>query len=262
MLKRIFLKVFRKADNAILAGAVETERERRRIKGTQRNSATSFEAFYDNSDSNPLAKICDKYGSDKGAIDHLNKPYSWPAHNYTDFYHILFRSIRDTAQNVFECGLGTNNPHLKSSMGINGKPGASLRVWRDYFTNATIYGADIDSEILFEEDRIKTFYCDQTSQKSIVEFIEKAQIKNKSLEVIIDDGLHEYHAGVSLFEGMKDYLAKNGTYVIEDVKSGDKIKYIKYFEEFRNAYDFYVINLHRKNTRLGDNSLIVVMPKG
>ena len=39
---------------------------------------------------------------------------------------------------MFECGLGTNNPNLKSNMTENGIPGASLRVWRDYFFNAKI----------------------------------------------------------------------------------------------------------------------------
>ena len=40
-------------------------------------------------------------------------------------------------------------------MGIKGKPGASVRAFRDYFDKAIIYGADIDSKILFFEKRIK-----------------------------------------------------------------------------------------------------------
>ena len=48
-----------------------------------------------------------------------------------------------------------------------GKPGASLRVWRDYFPNAIIYGADIDKDILFAEERIKTFYIDQLDPVAI-----------------------------------------------------------------------------------------------
>ena len=39
---------------------------------------------------------------------------------------------------VFECGLGTNNPDLQGNMTVDGMPGASLRVWRDYFKNAQI----------------------------------------------------------------------------------------------------------------------------
>ena len=47
-------------------------------------------------------------------------------------------------QLLIECGLGTNNINFKSSMGINGKPGASLRMWRDFFPSARIIGVDID----------------------------------------------------------------------------------------------------------------------
>ena len=55
--------------------------------------------------------------------------------------------------NIFEVGLGTNNVDVPSNMGKDGKPGASLRAWRDYFPNA-----DIDTRILFKEDKIQTFY--------------------------------------------------------------------------------------------------------
>ena len=51
-------------------------------------------------------------------------------------------------------------------MSSNGKPGASLRVWRDYFYNAEIYGADID-KTNFSEKRIKTFFVDQLDKKEI-----------------------------------------------------------------------------------------------
>ena len=63
---------------------------------------------------------------------------------------------------------------LKSSMGVNGQPGASLRMWKDYFPNASIFGCDIDRDVLFSEERIKTFHCDQTSAKSISNFLKNA----------------------------------------------------------------------------------------
>ena len=54
-------------------------------------------------------------------------------------------------------------------MTSDGKPGASLRVWKDYFINSRVYGADIDKSILFEEDRIKKFYVNQLDSSSIKE---------------------------------------------------------------------------------------------
>ena len=63
--------------------------------------------------------------------------------------------------------IGTNDLNIKSNMTENAKPGASLRVWRDYFVNANIFGGDIDEKVLFEEDRIRTFFVDQLNDSSI-----------------------------------------------------------------------------------------------
>ena len=38
-----------------------------------------------------------------------------------------------------------------------------------YFLNATIYGADVDKKILKNEEKIKTYYVDQTDKNSINE---------------------------------------------------------------------------------------------
>ena len=83
-------------------------------------------------------------------------------------------------------------------MNANGKPGASLRAWRDYFKNALIFGADIDKNILFQEDRITTFNLDQTNKNSITNMW--SDIKKNNFNLIIDDGLHTYKAVISLFE--------------------------------------------------------------
>ena len=46
-------------------------------------------------------------------------------------------------------------------MGEKYNPGSSLRALRDYFPNANIFGADIDKNIVNDQNRIKTFYVDQ-----------------------------------------------------------------------------------------------------
>ena len=75
-----------------------------------------------------LCKIMGKSGSDKGNINLSNT-----AHNYTILYDYLFSHLKDKEIRLFELGLGTNNPNLPSSMGINGVPGASLYGWKEYF---------------------------------------------------------------------------------------------------------------------------------
>ena len=95
-----------------------------------------------------LCNLFNKYGSDKAN-----------QHTYSKYYYNIFKDIRNNNIRLFEVGIGTNNPDLPSSMGINGKPGASLYAWRDFFPNGNIFSADIDKDILFTDDRIKTFYA-------------------------------------------------------------------------------------------------------
>ena len=105
----------------------------------------------------PLCHLMTSFGSDKGA----------PFHNYTVVYDRLFAPFRDKILTIFELGLGTSKVGAPSSMGPHGKPGASLRGWRTYFPYAQIFGADIDADILFEEDRIRTFWVDQRDREAV-----------------------------------------------------------------------------------------------
>ena len=80
---------------------------------------------------------------------------------------------------------------------------------------AHVYGADIDESILFTEDRITTAYVDQTDSESINSMWNEFNID--SVDVIIDDGLHQAVAAITLFESSIDRLRKGGLYVIEDL---------------------------------------------
>ena len=202
-----------------------------------------------------LNQLCDLYGSDKGfLLDSANpRPYAHEPHTYTRVYADLFSSIKEEELTIFECGIGTNNPLFASSMGVNGKPGASLRVWRDYFPKSTIYGADIDSSILFSEDRIFTGYMDQTNPESIKSFWEKYDIYPN---IIIDDGLHRYSAGITLFEASFNRVPSGGIYVIEDVGVHDLNQYMGYFGA--TDLDVRYTLLARPNAPIVDNSLVVV----
>src|SRR5438045_9302449 len=82
-------------------------------------------------------------------------------------YSALYTELCDRALVVLELGLGSNRPDMPSNMGVFGAPGASLRGWRELFPHARVYGADVDRRILFQEDRIKTFYCNQLDPSSI-----------------------------------------------------------------------------------------------
>ena len=202
-----------------------------------------------------LSALFFKYGSDKGSP--YNEPHpqtGWQPHTYADFYEMIFRFSRLHVERIFECGIGTTNPKILSSMGKLGMPGGSLRAWRDYFPNATVIGADIDREILFSEERIQTFFLDQTNPDIIKQFWK--ELNSEKFDVIIDDGLHEFEAGRTLFENSYQELRDGGIYIIEDILMSDKQRYREYFEATK--FDFYFIDLLRPNVNLFDNALIMI----
>jgi hypothetical protein len=214
----------------------------------------SFTCHYKKRKESILARLCDYYGSDKGECQNIDHPYPWPAHSYTDYYTNIFRHCRESVRRVFECGLGTNDSRFSNSMGPLGKPGASLRVWRDYFPSAFIFGGDIDRQVLFQEERIKTFFLDQLSPEAIDDFW--SQVDQSDFDLMIDDGLHTFQAGSTLFLHSINRLAVNGIYIIEDVQQRDVLSYSKFFSQLSFDVDFLYLN--RPGLSLGDNILIVI----
>jgi len=152
-----------------------------------------------------MCRVMTKYGSDKGRLN-----------NYTPVYSALFKERCDQPLRVFELGLGSNNPDLPSNMGVFGAPGASLRGWRQLFPHALVYGADIDRGILFQEDRIKTFYCDQLDRSSIRELWSHPDLQD-GVDIIIEDGLHTFEANITFLEESLNRLRPGGIYVAEDI---------------------------------------------
>ena len=149
-------------DSALMGGSLKRIivkiKERSLIKHRSDLFSYGFNGEYIKNNNSALNVLCDKYGSDKGEVSSEGNPYPWASHNYADIYELMFRLRRNDVELLLECGIGTNNPNLISSMEMDGKPGASLRLWRDFFPKAQIIGIDIDSDILFEEDRISTYH--------------------------------------------------------------------------------------------------------
>jgi len=149
-----------------------------------------------------LRVLFNKYHSDKSKI-----------HNYHLIYGSLFKK-RNKVKKVLEIGVGTDNEDIVSNMGRHGKPGASLRAFRDFFLNANIYGADIDKEILIKEKRIKSFYVDQTNIKTLKKLFKKI---GNNFDLVIDDGLHVSNANINVILSSLQFIKKNGYLIIEDI---------------------------------------------
>ena len=203
---------------------------------------------------NILSELSEKYGTDKGFVNiNSKKPYNWIPHSYTSYYHSIFDLSKENIKLIFECGIGTNDLEIKANMTKNASPGASLRMWRDYFINADIYGGDIDKNILFEEERIKTFFVDQLNTNSIKSMWKSINVEN--FDIIIDDGLHEPEANYNFFINSFDKLKKDGVFVIEDVSN----KYLVYLQNKLRNYDIdIIVGFTQSKKVFGDNNLIII----
>jgi hypothetical protein len=122
-------------------------------------------------------------------------------------------------------------------MGLYGTPGASLITFRNYLPNSMIYGADIDKNILFTFDRIKTFYVDQLDINSF------NNIDNIKFDLIIDDGLHSIGANFNTLLYALDHLNDNGWIVIEDIQKShiNNWKAIDFIIKSMNKYNSYIV---------------------
>lgn len=120
-------------------------------------------------------------------------------HFFTSFYDKFFNSNRETVLNLLEIGVAKKS---------------SLRMWKDYFFNANIYGIDIDTTTMFEEDRIKTFNISQIDIGKI-----KETFTDKKFDVIIDDGSHMTSHQIFTFLNIKDLIKNGGYYIIEDLQT-------------------------------------------
>lgn len=185
---------------------------------------------FDEKISTPLCEIMGRNRSDKG---HTNITES--RHNYTTFYYSIFNELRDKPLRVFELGLGTNNTNVPSNMGANGRPGASVYGWREFFYNSDIFGADIDSGILFNTDKIKTFYCDQTNPKIIQNMWNEPDLQD-NFDIIIEDGLHTFSANVCFFENSIHKLKPNGYFIVEDVLQVEESLFVRKIKEWELQY--------------------------
>ena len=209
---------------------------------------------YNNNEDTELCEIMYKYGSDK-------TPYKkW--HNYTKTYSLLFNNFRTKQNiNIFELGIGSQDNNIKSYMDSSYKIGGSLYGWREYFNYANIYGADIDKKSIFRDNRINTFYCDQTNKTCVEELWNYEEIKDIKFDIIIDDGLHEFDANLCFLENSIHKLNNNGYFIIEDIVIGEYLdKWIKILPILKEKYNYLTFTLLKLNFIYNnlDNNILVI----
>lgn len=182
-----------------------------------------------------LCEIAYKYGTDK---------CPQIKHSYTPFYYEYLKDKRNSTKKVLEFGIGHtrknwHNPQeiSKDKFVSNLQNGASLRMWRDFFPNAQIYGADISPLALFSDKRIKTYLCDETKQDEVQKLVREI---GKDIDLVIDDASHHVDDQISLAKSLLPLLKKDVIYIIEDVGHSKHI-----MAALGTNYDYHIPDIPR-----------------
>jgi len=137
-----------------------------------------------------LDEIARKYGTDK--CFKLGG-----SHNYTPFYDMILKGRQ--VFNMLEIGV---------------QGGESLKMWRDYFPEAMIYGWDIMDLSHLNGDRIMNYVVDQGKAHRIADFFAKNDVM---FDFVIDDGSHKAEDQITSLFTIFPYLNPGGVYIIEDM---------------------------------------------
>ena len=181
-----------------------------------------------------LVKLADNNRTDKNTL-----------HSYLPLYDQLLLSRKQSAKNVLEVGI---------------YQGGSIKLWKDYFKNAVVYGLDIMEldrvwNVLRNDPRIILYTSTDAYNENFFKqnFIER----NLRFDFMIDDGPHTLESMKSFIKLYSQLLTDNGILIIEDVQSWDWIEILKqevppHLKGFVKVYDL------RKNKNRYDDIVFTI----
>ena len=143
-----------------------------------------------------LTELAQKHKTDK-----------WGTHRYTPHYEASLKHLRDESFTLLEIGIG--------GFKTEGSGGNSLRMWRDFFPNATIVGLDIIDKSYVAGGRVEVYTGDQTD----AELLQRIVDDHPDLKVVIDDGSHVSAHILASFKTLFPLLPMDGIYAIEDTQT-------------------------------------------
>jgi hypothetical protein len=142
-----------------------------------------------------LEKIVDNSRTDKNT-----------AHSYLPLYQKLLISKKETAKNVLEIGIFK---------------GGSIKLWNDFFTNATVYGLDImNIENVWEgiKNNKKIILYTSTDAYNHDFFIKNFLNKNIKFDFMVDDGPHTLESMKQFIKLYSQIMTDDGILMIEDIQ--------------------------------------------
>ena len=183
-------------------------------------------------------------------IDNLRSDKN-TTHSYLSLYQDLLNDKKESARTVLEVGIYN---------------GGSIKLWDDFFTNATVYALDImDYELVWDKlknnEKIKIFSSTDAYDESI--FNSTFLDKGITFDFMLDDGPHTLESMKQFIKLYSKLMTDDGILIIEDVQSIDWIqiltdvvpehlkKYIMVYDlrDNKGRYDDIVFSINKTNEK-------------
>src|SRR3990172_36217 len=151
---------------------------------------------------NTLNDLGLKHATDKSTITHC----------YLDNYEKHLGAWRDKEFTLLEIGVAAGN---------------SIRMWREYFPKAKVYGIDINPDCAGEGIFI--------GSQADLAFMANVMTKIGGADIIIDDGSHVGHDMMNSFKMLFRSVKSGGYYVVEDTAC----LYNEHYNQGSKAFEFF-----------------------
>lgn len=153
-------------------------------------------------------------------------------HDYVDgFYEENLKKYQNIAKNVLEIGIYN---------------GGSLALWKKYFTNANIFGVDINHDKIFPEFKnIEgiTYYLENAYSEKFLNLI-------PNMDIIIDDGPHTLQSMEYVINNYSKKVNSKGIVIIEDIQEMSWITTL--IKLVPSNFTVEIIDLRNKKSRYDD----------
>ena len=131
--------------------------------------------------------------------DKWDRSHTFLGESYLDVYERYLEPLRGTQINVLELGV---------------RDGNSLRLWKEYFPKANIFGIDFNPRCKeHDEERIEVLIASQDDKTTLNQLAERVG----GFNLILDDASHINHLTRTSFEILFPVLRAGGFYIIEDL---------------------------------------------
>jgi hypothetical protein len=186
-----------------------------------------------------LCRLGVKHPTDKSPY---NESDSLHKHPYTAVYNLLFSYMR-------------YNPIVLGEIGI--LDNMSMKCWREYFPNATLYGYEY-SEMRLEKalsDKLPNAVYSKMDVKD-VESIQEG-LQSTMFDIIIEDSTHEFNDQIRFANIAYKHIKPGGFLIIEDVfREESEQRYVEALRETSKYYSSmtFIVTEHKNKHSPGWNN--------